>query len=180
MRRCFTCGPRTHPLPSQDDNSFRPVAYASRSLSEVERQYSQIGREALAVKFGCLSFDHYLSGDPSFTIITNQKPLLALYRPGSRPPPLIERWELRIQHVKFQLRYEPGPKNPTDVFSRQPLPPQINPSERKDTRVINAIITSSLPKACTLKEKLYKQSKHHSRPVFWKNTATHSSTIDMS
>ena len=69
----------------QDDGTSRPVAYASRSLSNVERRYSQIDREALGVKFGCLKFDHYLSGDPDFTIITDHKPLLGLYKPGSRP-----------------------------------------------------------------------------------------------
>jgi hypothetical protein len=30
---------------------------------------------------------------------------------------------LRIQHLNFPLRYEPGPKNAADVFSRQPTPP---------------------------------------------------------
>ncbi|CAB4034110.1 Hypothetical predicted protein, partial [Paramuricea clavata] len=138
----------------QGDGTSRPVAYASRSLSDVERRYSQIEREALAVKFGCLKFDHYLSGDPDFTIITDQKPLLRLYKPGSRPPPRIERWALRIQHLNFRLRYEPGPKNAADVFSRQPTPPRahVNPSEHADTRVINAITTASLPRACTIEQ----------------------------
>ena len=34
----------------QDDGTSRPVAYASWSLSNVERRYSQIEREALGVK----------------------------------------------------------------------------------------------------------------------------------
>ena len=56
--------------------------------------------------------------------------------------------------VHFQLCYKPDPKNPADVFSRQPAPPQvhINPSERADTRTINTIITSALPQACTLEQ----------------------------
>ena len=138
----------------QGDGTSRPVSYASRSLSDVERRYSQIEREALAVKFGCLKFDHYLSGDPDFTIITDHKPLLGLYKPGSRPPPRIERWALRIQHLNFRLRYEPGPKNAADVFSRQPTPPRahVNPSEHADTRMINVITTASLPRACTIEQ----------------------------
>ena len=138
----------------QGDGTSRPVAYASRSLSDVERRYNQIEREALAVKFGCLKFDHYLSGDPDFTIITDHKPLLGLYKPGSRPPPRIERWALRIQHLNFRLRYEPGPKNAADVFSRQPTPPRahVNPSEHADTRMINAITAASLPRACTIEQ----------------------------
>ena len=138
----------------QADGSSRPVAYASRSLSDVERRYSQIEREALGVKFGCLKFDHYLSGDPNFTIITDHKPLLGMYKPGSRPPPRIQRWALRIQHLNFRLRYEPGPKNAADVLSRQPTSPRVhvNPSEHADTRMINAITTSSLPRACTVEQ----------------------------
>ena len=31
----------------------KPVAYASRSLTDAETRYSQIEREALAVVFGC-------------------------------------------------------------------------------------------------------------------------------
>jgi hypothetical protein len=126
-----------------------------------------------------LKFDHYLSGDPDFTIITDHKPLLGLYKPGSRPPPRIERWALRIQHLNFRLCYEPGSKNAADVFSRQPTPPRalpfshafspgnnktkenrgiarslahVNPSEHADTRIINAITTASLPRACTIEQ----------------------------
>ena len=138
----------------QPDGTSRPVAYASRSLSDVERRYSQLEREALSVKFGCLKFDHYLSGDPGFAVITDHKPLLSLYRPGSRPPPRIERWALRIQHLNFHMRYEPGAQNAADVLSRQPVPPRraINPSELADTRAINAVISASLPRACTVDE----------------------------
>jgi hypothetical protein len=115
---------------------------------------ARLERKALAVKFGCLKFDHYLSGDPDFTIITDHKPLLGLYKPGSRPPPRIERWALRIQHLNFRLRYEPGPKNAADVFSRQPTPPRahVNPSEHADTGMINAITAASLPRACTIEQ----------------------------
>ena len=138
----------------QEDETSRPAAYASRSLSDVERRYSQLEREALSVKFGCLKFDHYLSGDPGFTIITDHKLLLGLYRPGSRPPPHVERWALRMQHLKFIMRYEPGPRNAADVLSWQPVAPRraINPSEQLDTRVINTVVSSSLPRACTVEE----------------------------
>ena len=138
----------------QDDGTSRPVAYLSRSLSNVERRNSQIEREALGVKFGCLKFDQHLSGEPDFTIITNHRPLLGLYKPGSRPPPRIQRWTLRIQHLNFRLRYEPGPKNAADILSRQPTPPRVhvNPSEHADTSMINAVTTSSLPRACTVEE----------------------------
>ena len=35
-----------------DDNSDKPIAYASRFMSTVERKYSQLDNEALAILFG--------------------------------------------------------------------------------------------------------------------------------
>ena len=120
----------------------------------MERRYSQLEREALSVKFGCLKFDHYLRGDPGFEVIRDHKPLLGLYRPGSRPPPRIERWALHIQHLNFHMGYEPGAQNAADVLSRQPIPPRraINPSKLADTRAINTVISTSLSRACTVEE----------------------------
>ena len=46
----------------QEDGSYRPIYYASRKLSEVERRYSQFEREALAVRWACAKFYLYLYG----------------------------------------------------------------------------------------------------------------------
>ena len=40
----------------QEDGSYRPVYYASRKLSNVEKRYSQFEREALAVPWTCQKF----------------------------------------------------------------------------------------------------------------------------
>ena len=73
---------------SQDN---QVVAYASRSLSDVEQRYSQTEREALAIKWACSHFRLYIYGKP-VTIITDHKPLEALFsNPHSKPPPRIER-----------------------------------------------------------------------------------------
>jgi hypothetical protein len=37
-------------LQQQDDEEKKPVAYISKTLSEVDRRYSQIEREALAIR----------------------------------------------------------------------------------------------------------------------------------
>ena len=41
---------------------LKPVAYASKSLTDAEKRYSNIERELLAVVFGCIRFHHYLDG----------------------------------------------------------------------------------------------------------------------
>ena len=47
----------------------RAVAFASPSLSEVERRYSQTEKEALAVVGGCERFSLYLLGLESFQFV---------------------------------------------------------------------------------------------------------------
>ena len=89
----------------QDDGGRRPVAYASRTLSSAERNYSHLEKEALAVKWGCEKFNFYLEGS-TFDVITDHRPLLGMLKPQSRAPPRIERWLMNLQHLNFRLRYD--------------------------------------------------------------------------
>jgi len=45
-----------------DDGSERPIAFASRSMSDTERKYSQVDKEGLAVVFSVKKFHQYLFG----------------------------------------------------------------------------------------------------------------------
>ena len=75
----------------------RIVAYISRSLSDVERRYSQTEKEALAIAWAMEKLYPYLSGG-HFTLITDCKPIeMILYNPASKPPARIASWYLRIQ-----------------------------------------------------------------------------------
>ena len=49
-----------------------PIAFVSRSLTDVERKYSQIKREALACVYGVKKFHNYLFAK-KFTLQTNHK-----------------------------------------------------------------------------------------------------------
>ena len=71
------------------DGSERPVAYASKSLSPAEKNYSLLDKEALAFAFGIKRFHALLYGR-SFVLITDQKPLLALLGMKSG----LRRWQL--------------------------------------------------------------------------------------
>ena len=73
----------------------RIVTYASRSLSEVERRYSQTEKEALALVWACEKFHSYIYG-LKFDLITDHKPLEAIYTPKSKPCACIEHWVLRL------------------------------------------------------------------------------------
>ena len=54
-------------LLQRSNGTVRPVAYASRTLTDVERRYSQTEKEALAVVWACERFHIYLYGKP-FTL----------------------------------------------------------------------------------------------------------------
>ena len=53
-----------------DDGQERPIAYASRTLSQTEKNYAQIEREALSIVFGVKQFHQFLYGR-NFTLITH-------------------------------------------------------------------------------------------------------------
>ena len=85
----------------------RVVAYASRSLTEVERRYSQTEKEALGLVWACERFHVYLYGI-QFELLTDHKPLEVIYSSKSKPSARIERWVLRLQPYHFTVKHVPG------------------------------------------------------------------------
>lgn len=56
------------------DGQERPIAFASRSLTSAEQNYSQLDREALAIIFSVDHFYYYLF-DKHFELLTDNQPL---------------------------------------------------------------------------------------------------------
>ena len=65
-------------LNQQHGETWRVVSYASRSLTDVERRYSQTEKEALALVWACEHFNMYVTG-LSFELETDHKPLERIY-----------------------------------------------------------------------------------------------------
>ena len=99
----------------------RPIAYASRSLSDVEQRYAQIEKEMLGVVFGLERFRHYTYGR-KVIVVTDHKPLVAICaKPLSRAPKRLQSMLLKIQEYNFEVRYKPGKEIPVaDTLSRAP------------------------------------------------------------
>ncbi|XP_048582906.1 uncharacterized protein LOC116603391 [Nematostella vectensis] len=109
-------------LQLQDDGTRRTVSYASRSLSETEKRYAVIEKEALAVTWACEKFTNYVLG-MQFTVETDHKPLVPLlsYTDLSRMPPRILRFHMRLLKYNPHVVYVPG-KNQViaDTLSQAP------------------------------------------------------------
>lgn len=75
--------------------SDKPVAYASRTLSDTESRYSTIERELLAVVWAVKHVRPYLYGN-KFTIYTDHRPLAWLYSLKT-PNSKLTNWRLRLE-----------------------------------------------------------------------------------
>lgn len=101
----------------------KPVAYASKTLTDAETRYACIERELLAIVYGVERFHTYLYGQ-KFLVRTDHKPLvMILNKPLVRAPPRLQRMLLRLQQYDFTIEYKPG-KDMTvaDTLSRLPSP----------------------------------------------------------
>ena len=58
-------------LLQKEENDWKPVFYASRSLTPTEQRYAQVEKEALAVTWNCEKFRDYLLGLSNFTVETD-------------------------------------------------------------------------------------------------------------
>ena len=66
-------------LVQEKNGESRAVCYVSRSLSQVERRYSQTEKEALALVWACERFHLYLYGLPKFDLVTDHEALKVIY-----------------------------------------------------------------------------------------------------
>jgi len=85
-----------------------PVAYASRTLVNAEKNYSTT-EELLAIVWGCKQYRQYLFGR-KFTIVTDHKPLTWVF--SVKDPSLrLLRWRLKLEEYDYQIVYKPGIRN---------------------------------------------------------------------
>ena len=86
----------------------KPIAFASKDLTDAKSRYANIEREILAVVYGCERFHSYLYGR-SFVAESDHKPLESIHlKHLTAPPPRLQRMLLRLQPYDLTIKYRPG------------------------------------------------------------------------
>jgi hypothetical protein len=85
-----------------------PVIYASRALTETEKNYAQIEKELLSIVFACQKFHQYIYGK-KIIIENDHKPLESiLKKPLNQTPARLQRMLLKLQRYEIIFQYRPG------------------------------------------------------------------------
>jgi len=89
-------------LLQRTEGEWKPVAYASRSMTPTERRYSQIEKEALATTWACEKFSDYVLRW-KFVIESDHKPHIPLFNTKHLDslPPRIVRFRLRLAKFNY-------------------------------------------------------------------------------
>ncbi|XP_059610782.1 uncharacterized protein K02A2.6-like [Phlebotomus argentipes] len=83
-----------------EDGTERPVNFASQTLTDTQKKYTQLDKEAYAIIFGLKKFFSYLWGR-KFVLIVDNKPLSQIMNPVKGLPHYSA---LRMQHYAMYLR----------------------------------------------------------------------------
>ena len=104
----------------------RPVAYASKSLSKTQQQYSQLEREAYEIVPGVTKFHEFLFGQ-QFTLITDNQPLPVIFGPKRTIPTIaamrLQRWGMILAACDYTVQLKASKENGNaDCLSRLSWP----------------------------------------------------------
>ena len=118
------------------------IAYASRHLNDVEKNWSTIEKEAYAMVHAVKQFYPYLYGR-KFKVLSDHKPLKELMKMKNKSAKL-ERWALCLQDYDIDIDYRAGKVNQNaDFLSRIPEEiPMLTQAE--NSPVINALTIINL------------------------------------
>ena len=98
-------------------------------MTETERRYSQIKKEALALVWACEKFADYVIGKP-IILETDHKPLIPLLGKTNLDclPPRVLRFRFRLMRFDYSISHVPSNLLYTaDTLSRAPVtPPDAN------------------------------------------------------
>ena len=86
-----------------------PIAYGSCALTPTQQKYSPMEKEMLAVLVGCNKFHQYLYGAKNVLIITDHKPLEAIFKKDlAHTPTRLAKMVLQLRKYDLVVKWKPG------------------------------------------------------------------------
>ena len=109
----------------------KPIAFASKALTDTESRYANTERELLTVVYGCERFHTFLYGQ-TFIAESDHKPLESIQlKHLTSTPPRLQRMLLRLQPYDLTIRYRLGTQiQIADALSR------LSPEEKAPIPVL--------------------------------------------
>ena len=139
----------------------RPVMFVSRALTGAEKNYQNLERECLVTIWGMEKFHYFLYGK-QFTLETDQKPLVSIYRKHMvEILPRIERLIVRsFPYQPFDTQYRKGMEIPlADALSRVTLTPTPVEEDGIQLPIVAVnLITSNIPVSSTEIELIHEET----------------------
>ena len=124
-------------LMQEDENGeAHPIAYASKTFNDAQRNYDTTEREALAIVWALQHFNTYCEGH-RYTLLTDHA-ALSYIRSNTNSSKRIYRWQVLLQGYDLQVKYQPGKDNhAADLLSRDAMElsrsPYINAASVKQS-----------------------------------------------
>ncbi|UYV76835.1 K02A2.6-like [Cordylochernes scorpioides] len=132
-------------------NEWRPVAFASRTLTKTKQGYAQIEKEALATTWACERFKYFVVGK-TFLIETDHKPLVPIFttKDLNDLTSRLQRYRMRMLQFSSHIFHTPGKGLIThDTLSRQPFPGHLSEDKELQEAVEHSVRSIVLHKSTT-------------------------------
>ena len=124
----------------QENGEMKPIAYASRSMTETECRYAQIEKEALAITWAMEHWADLLVGLQKLKVETDHKPLVPLLSTKyiHELPIRVQRFRMRLMRFNFTITHVPGKYLYTaDALSRDP---DVSAKAQESLRDLNELV----------------------------------------
>lgn len=123
----------------------KPVAFASRSLNETEKNYAQVEKELLAIVYSCLKFHNYIYGR-EVEIHTDHKPLVSIMKNEMNKinSSRLQRMKMKLLIYNTNVFYVPGKElHIADHLSRSYLNDEPSVEFKEYEEIIHTINMSN-------------------------------------